>query len=88
MSFCGEFKKNRDIFLDEIFRDGNLSLYEDSMPQTKIFRKLFGHAWTCPNSFMCTIFKSEGMHSVEAYCLDNMLFHELSKFQVIKIYTF
>ena len=38
--------------------------------------------------FMCSIFKSEGMHSVEAYCLDNMLFYELSKFQVIKIYTF
>ena len=55
MSFCGEFQKNRDIFLHEIFRDGRLSLYEDIMPLTKmfdlyIFRKLFGHAWTCPNS--------------------------------------
>ena len=38
--------------------------------------------------FMCIIFKSEGIHCVEAYCLDNMLFYELSKFQVIKIYTF
>ena len=38
--------------------------------------------------FMCTIFKNEGMHSVDAYCLDNMLIYELSKLQVIKIYTF
>ena len=38
--------------------------------------------------FMCTIFNSEGMHTVEAYCLDNMLFYELSKFQVIKISIF
>ena len=54
MSFCGEFHKNRDIFLHDIFRDGSLSLYEDHMPRTKIFdeyifRKLFGHACTCPN---------------------------------------
>ena len=37
---------------------------------------------------MCTIFKSEGMRSVEAYCLDNMLFYELLKFQVISIDIF
>ena len=94
MSFSGEFQKNRYIFLHEIFRDGSLSLYEDSMPLTKmvdlyICRKLFGHAWTCPNSeIYLSIFKSEGMYSVGAYCLDNMLFYELSEFQVISIYTF
>ena len=89
MSFYGEVQKNRDIFLHEIFRDGSLSLYEDSMPLTKICdlncSGMSGLAQI--QKFMYTIFKSEGMHSVEAYCLDNMLFYELSKFQVISSNT-
>ena len=86
MSFCGEFQ-NSDIFLHEIFRDGSLSLYEDSMHLTKIYDEyIFRNCLGMPGlaqiqKFMCTIFKNEGMHSVEAYCLDNMLFMNCQNFK-------
>ena len=60
MTFFGVFQKNREIFLHEIFCDGSLSLYEDSMPLTKnlVFAfSLFGHVWAYPNSEIYVLYK-------------------------------